>query len=170
MQGKDLPPSHMSLKPGGAPMGQTDPPQPSVVLGGILQLACRVPVQAERLLWFSGCVIKGHVRNVPEAGKRGRKPRKLLTYRSANCLPPHPLALPGFFSVIRNWICFIFYGGKYQRHHKASFQNTQHPEETTGKSEEKSWGDADLSTLGYTEQPRHMETKGNQDNCPSRKL
>ena len=103
MQGRDLPCTDASLKLGGTRSGRTKRsarareeqrprPQAHILLGGVLQLAQRVPVQAERLLRLPGCVIKGHVRNVPEPGKRGRKPRKLLTRRSANWFPPHPPA------------------------------------------------------------------------------
>lgn len=78
---------------------QEQPPHPRLclILGGIFQLSQGIPAQAEALLWLLGCVIKGHVRNVPEPGRTRRRPRELLT--TAQLIAFHPLTLPRFFST-----------------------------------------------------------------------
>lgn len=47
------------------------------------------------------------MRNVPEPGKTRRKPRESLTTAQLIGTPPHPSALPVFFST-PNWTYFVF--------------------------------------------------------------
>lgn len=86
---------------------QEQPPHPRLclILGGIFQLSQGIPAQAEGLLWLLGCVIKGHVRNVPEPGRTRRRPRELLT--TAQLIAFHPLTLPMFFSTNMDLFCVL---------------------------------------------------------------